>query len=73
MGAVMKPDKDSPYRLLPCGCGANEAGYQGWLKGEHSGRIWYRVKCPRCGQETCYWPSKQDAQRDWNERFGRRL
>lgn len=71
MGTVERPKKDGPYRLLNCGCGA-EAGYQGWLKGEYPGRMWYWVKCTGCGQETSYWPGKQDAQRDWNERFGRR-
>lgn len=72
MGTVDKPRKGGPFSLLPCGCGADEAGYQEWLKGGYSGRLWYRVKCPKCGQETSYWPSKQDAQTDWNARFGRR-
>ena len=72
MGTVDRPRKDGVFWLLPCGCGADEAGYQSWLKGTYPGRMWYRVKCPRCGQETAYWPGKAEARQDWNERYGRR-
>lgn len=66
---VDKPPADSQYRLLPCNCGADEAGYQVWPT---EGRHWFRVKCPGCGQETPYWANKHEAQLDWNGRFGRR-
>lgn len=70
MKHVDKPPADSQYRLLPCNCGADEAGYQVWPT--YGGGKQFRVKCPACGQETPCWPCKHDAQLDWNRRFGRR-
>lgn len=45
---IIKPDPDSQYRLIPCGCSSQEVVYEQYRDPETGAPLW-RVVCKDCG------------------------
>lgn len=60
----IKPDPDSQFRLLPCGCGSGDVGYIATAGG------FWQVKCLRCGHRGSTAKVRHDAQLAWNGACG---
>lgn len=60
MVQIIKPEADSQYRLLPCGCGSDNVAYM-------LGVDWnWRVHCFDCGRSGAGDPVRHGAQQAWN-------
>ena len=60
MKNFIKPDRDSHFRLLPCGCGSDDVGYEMTAKD-----VW-QVKCLGCGHRGQKSQVRHDIQVSWN-------
>lgn len=60
MENFIKPDRDSHFKLLPCGCGSGDVGYVRIAKD-----MW-QVKCLRCGHRGQKGQIRHDIQVSWN-------
>ena len=66
--AVLKPETDSQYRLVPCRCGSDNVAY---VKYEAQNQEKWRVCCFDCGNvvdKGC--TVRHDAQLAWNRQEG---
>lgn len=64
--AVVVPEPDSHYRLVPCKCSSDNVAYVQYVSGEEEK---WRVCCFDCGQTVDIGtPVRHDAQTAWNGR-----
>ena len=61
MKDFIKPDRDSHFKILPCGCGSDDVGYVKKAKG-----MW-QVKCLRCGHRGKMGQIRHEIQVSWNK------
>lgn len=65
-GEIIRPDPDSQYRLIPCGCGNSDVAYVKRIKLPYG--VEWMACCLSCRKSTRSWTIQHHAQIEWNGR-----